>query len=201
MHNSTGQTQSLRVSETKVRSPVAHDARALPAASPRVTASTRASHCTATRSAHARALPSTSPLEHTQPHAHDAHAHPCEQPAHIAYTQSALAQHTLPRHCMSPPLRASPSPGPCPPSPGCGSAPPPPSQRPALPVHLCATCSAGSTLAHPASTYAEQPQATSTASRAQRVGSRTPSRTASGCRHPRAATPWLPAHKVTGLQL
>ena len=48
----------------KVRSPIAHDARALPAASPRVPASTRASHRTATRRAHDRAPPTTSPLEH-----------------------------------------------------------------------------------------------------------------------------------------
>ena len=179
----------------KFRSPVTHDARALPAASPRVPASTRASHRTATRSAHARAPPSTSPLERTQHHTRDAHAQHSKQPAHIAYIQSAFAQHILPRHCMTPLLRASPSPGPCPPSPDRGSAPPPPSRSPALPVNLCATCSAGSTFAHPASAYAAQPQAIYMASRAQRVGSRTPSRTASGCRHSRAATPRLPAYK------
>ena len=179
----------------KFRSPVTHDARALPAASPRAPASTRASHRTTTRSAHAHAPPSTSPLERTQPHARDAHAQPSKQPAHIAYFQSAFAQHTLPRHCMTPLLRASPSPGPCPPSPGRGSAPPPPSRSPALPVNLCATCSADSTFAHPASACAAQPQATCTASRAQRIGSRTLSRIASECRHSRAATHRLPAYK------
>jgi hypothetical protein len=151
----------------KVRSPVAHDARALPAASPRVPASTRASHRTATRRAHARAPPTTSPLEHNQPHTRDAHAQPSKQSAHIANTQSTFAQHTLPWHCMTPLLRASPSPGPSPPSPGRRSAPPRPSGRPALPITLCATCPAASTCAHPASAIAAQTQATRTASHAQ----------------------------------
>ena len=118
-------------SSLKVRSPIANDARALPAASPRVPASTRASHRTATRRAHARAPPTTSPLEHNQPHTRDAHAQPSKQPTHIANTQSTFAQHTLPWHCMTPLLRTSPSPGPRPPSPDRGSAPPRPSGRPA----------------------------------------------------------------------
>ena len=147
----------------KVRSPIANDARALPAASPRVPASTRASHRTATRRAHARAPPTTSPLEHNQPHTRDAHAQPSKQPTHIANTQSTFAQHTLPWHCMTPLLRTSPSPGPRPPSPDRGSAPPRPSGRPALPVTVCATCPADSTCAHAASACAAQPQATRTA--------------------------------------
>jgi hypothetical protein len=147
--------------------PHTHDARALPAASPRVPASTRASHRTATRRAHARAPPTTSPLEHNQPHTRDAHAQPSKQPTHIANTQSTFAQHTLPWHCMTPLLRASPSPGPSPPSPGRGSAPPRPSGRPALPITLCATCPAASTCAHPASAIAAQTQATRAASHAQ----------------------------------
>ena len=49
---------------------------------------------------------------------------------------------------MTPLLRASPSPGPCPPSPDRGSAPPPPSRSPALPVNMCATCPAASSCAH-----------------------------------------------------
>ena len=136
------------------RSPVTHDARALPAASPRVPTSTRASHRTATRRAHARAPPTTSPLEHNQPHTRDAHAQPSKQPTHIANTQSTFAQHTLPWHCMTPLLRTSPSPGPRPPSPDRGSAPPRPSGRPALPVTVCATCPADSTCAHAASACA-----------------------------------------------
>ena len=141
----------------KVRSPITHDARALPAASPRAPASTRASHRTATRSAQARAPPSTSPLERTQPHHRDAHAQPSKQPAHIAYFQSAFAQHTLPWHCTTPLLRASPSPGPCPPSPDRGSAPPPPSRSPALPVNLCATCPAFSSCAHAGAASVRRP--------------------------------------------
>ena len=129
----------------EIRSPIANDARALPAASPRVPTSTRASHRTATRRAHARAPPTTSPLEHNQPHTRDAHAQPSKQPTHIANTQSTFAQHTLPWHCMTPLLRTSPSPGPRPPSPDRGSAPPRPSGRPALPVTVCATCPADST--------------------------------------------------------
>ena len=186
-------------SPEKVRSPIANDARALPAASPRVPASTRASHRTATRRAHARAPPTTSPLEHNQPHTRDAHAQPSKQPTHIANTQSTFAQHTLPWHCMTPLLRTSPSPGPRPPSPDRGSAPPRPSGRPALPVTVCATCPADSTCAHAASACAAQPQATRTASRAQRDGGRTLARTASGCRLSRAATPGLTAHTLTGL--
>ena len=184
----------------KVRSPIAHDARALPAASPRVPASTRASHRTATRRAHARAPPTTSPLEHNQPHTRDAHAQPSKQSAHFPYTQSTFAQHTLPWHCMTPLLRASPSPGPSPPSPGRGSAPPRPSGRPALPTTLCATCPAASTCAHAASASVAQPQATRTASHAQRVGGRTLTRTASGCRLSRAATSGLTAHTTLGWQ-
>ena len=151
----------------KVRSPIANDARALPAASPRVPTSTRASHRTATRRAHARAPPTTSPLEHNQPHTRDAHAQPSKQSAHIANTQSTFSQHTLPWHCMTPLLRASPSPGPSPPSPGRRSAPPRPSGRPALPITLCATCPAASTCAHPASAIAAQTQATRATSHAQ----------------------------------
>ena len=151
----------------KIRSPIANDARALPAASPRVPTSTRASHRTATRRAHARAPPTTSPLEHNQPHTRDAHAQPSKQSAHIANTQSTFAQHTLPWHCMTPLLRASPSPGPSPPSPGRGSAPPRPSGRPALPITLCATCPAANTCAHPASAIAAQTQATRATSHAQ----------------------------------
>ena len=100
---------------------------------------------------------------------------------------------------MTPLLRASPSPGPCPPSPDRGSAPPRPSRRPALPVTLCATCPADSICAHAASACAAQPQATRAASHAQRVGGRTLARTASGCRLSRAATPGLTAHTLTGL--
>ena len=157
----------LRRPSKKVRSPIANDARALPAASPRVPTSTRASHRTATRRAHARAPPTTIPLEHNQPHTRDAHAQPSKQSAHIANTQSTFSQHTLPWHCMTPLLRASPSPGPSPPSPGRGSAPPRPSGRPALPITLCATCPAASTCAHPASAIAAQTQATRAASHAQ----------------------------------
>ena len=141
----------------KVRSPITHDARALPAASPRAPASTRASHRTATRSAQARAPPSTNPLERTQPHHRDAHAQPSKQPAHIAYFQSAFSQHTLPWHCTTPLLRASPSPGPCPPSPDRGSAPPPPSRSPALPVNMCATCPASSSCAHAGAASVRRP--------------------------------------------
>ena len=79
-------------------------------------------------------------------------AQPSQQPAHIAHSQTVFAQHILPRPRTSPPLRASPSPGPCPPSPARGSAPPPLSRRPAMPINMCATGSADSTCAQAAST-------------------------------------------------
>ena len=111
----------------KVRSPIAHDARALPAASPRVPASTRASHRTATRALHTRAQPSSRALRPSMLRARDFLAQPSQQPAHIADTQTAFAQHILPPHRTTHLPRSSPPRGPCPPTPDREPAPPPPS--------------------------------------------------------------------------
>ena len=104
------------------------------------------SHRTTARTSHAHAPPSASPLERTQPHARDAHAQTCRQPSTLCTLTSTVAQHTLPRLCTSPLLRASPPPDLCPCSRDRGSAPPPPPRRPASPLCLFAFCTAS--LAH-----------------------------------------------------
>ena len=96
---------------------------------------------------------------------------------------SAFTQHNLHSHRTSPRLCASPPPGLCPPTPARGSAPPPPSRRPALPVNLCAICSAhNNVLTLRARSQRLGHSCTCPASRAQRVGSRTFTRIA-----------WVPA--------
>ena len=138
----------------KFRSPIAHEARTPP---PRQPALDRHSpHSTSYRSSRPTrprtALRKRSPAQHApRPKLPAPALH--KQPAHCAPI-SAFAQHTLPRHRTSPPLRASPSLGPCPPSPERGSAPPPPCRSPALPINLCATCPAVSICPHAAGAIA-----------------------------------------------
>ena len=124
------------------RSPTAHDARSPPRGKP----------------APARLLASAIPHHSTHPTRPRAALHepsrarsaPCTQlpmpsPADsstLRTATSAFTQHNLHSHRTSPRLCASPPPGLCPPTPARGSAPPPPSRRPALPVNLCAICSA-----------------------------------------------------------
>ena len=138
----------------KFRSPIAHEARTPP---PRQPALDRHSpHSTSYRSSRPTrprtALRKRSPAQHApRPKLPAPALH--KQPAHCAPI-SAFAQHTLPRHRTSPPLRTSPSPGPCPPSPERGSAPPPPYRSPALPINLCATCPAVSICPHAAGAIA-----------------------------------------------
>ena len=143
----------------KIPQPHAHDARSPP---PRQQSLGRDSpHLTSHRSS--RPTSPRTALRKRSPAQHAPHPRlPCtalrEQPTLCAHS-SAFAQHTLPPHRMSPLLRASPSPGPCPPSPGCGPAPPHPPRRPALPVSMCAMCSAFSSCAHAASAFvARRPQ-------------------------------------------
>ena len=141
---------SHHVTYQKFRSPIAHEARTPP---PRQPALDRHSpHSTSYRSSRPTrprtALRKRSPAQHApRPKLPAPALH--KQPAHCAPI-SAFAQHTLPRHRTSPPLRTSPSPGPCPPSPERGSAPPPPYRSPALPINLCATCPAVSICPHAA---------------------------------------------------
>ena len=171
---------------------------ALPRGNPRLPATARTSHRTATRALHTRSKPSAHALRPSVPHAHNFLAQPSQQPAHIAHTQTTLAQHVLPRHRTSPPLRASPAPGPYPPSPTRGSASPPPSRRPALPANLYAFCSADSSSAYAASAAAaRRPQPnTCLACRARRTGSRNLTRAAprvpaSLCREAQAARAYI----------
>ena len=171
------------------RSRIAHEARSPPPRQPalarhsQLPMSHRGSRPTSPRTA----LRKRSPAQHA-PHPRL----PCtalhEQPTHCAHS-SAFAQHTLPRHRTSPPLRASPSPGPSPPSPDCGSAPPPPSRRPALPINLCATCPAVSICPHDASAIAVCHDSMHPASCARWDGGHTFTRNAHRRRLVCAATP------------